>query len=434
MDILENLFLCVFVNSCSGKTIYTNPAVIRHYCVTPQYLIDTYPDWGFWEGIVFPPAYKQLMKEKRTVFYNQLNLITNKYHTTVNTPVLKTDSVEDEIEFMVQIIQEDFWEEGVSITSDELKNLPKSKMDLIGKNKIFSKLIDDLEKIADSDMPILLLGESGTGKTYIAEYIHSYSYRRNKPFFSVNCGAIPSNLLESELFGYMAGSFTGASTKGKKGLFELADGGTLFLDEIGDMPISLQVKILHVLEDGKFIPVGSTIPICSNVRIITATNKDLKKSIKNKTFREDLYWRINSFSATIPPLCKRKDDIIPLAQYYLKKLNNKYHTDKVFYPLTLVILAMYDWPGNVRELKNIIERIYILTGGKIIYENHLPKEMYNYNYNEKRHIHAFDEIIQQAQKEIIMSTYNVHGTITGVAQVLNISKSRAFRLIKQYDT
>jgi transcriptional regulator with PAS, ATPase and Fis domain len=431
LDILENLFLCVFVNDVTGKTIYTNPAVIRHYGITPAYLITTYPEWGFWEGIVFPPAYKQLMKEKRTVFYNQLNLITNKCHTTISTPVMKTDASEN-IEFMVQIIQEDFSTEEVTLIADNPKNLPDLKTDLIGQNHFFCNLIKDLEKIANSDMPILLLGESGTGKTYIAQYIHNYSHRHNKPFRSVNCGAIPSNLLESELFGYTPGSFTGANTKGKRGLFELVEGGTLFLDEIGDMPIDLQVKILHVLEDGKFIPVGSTVPVHSNVRIITATNKDLKKCMKNKTFREDLYWRINSFSSLIPPLRKRKEDIIPLAQYYLDKQNSKYHTNKIFYPQTLVILATYHWPGNVRELKNIIERIYILTGGNIIYDNHIPKEVYNSHPHDKKHYYAFDKIINQAEQEIIMSAYTFHGTITGVAQALNISKARVTRMIKRY--
>lgn len=431
LDILENLFLCVFVNDESGRTTYTNPAMIRHYGVMPHYLINTYPEWGFWEGIVFPPAYKQLMKEKRTVFYNQLNLITNNCNTTINTPVMKNDS-SNRVEFMVQIIQEDFLKKDLSINSDSRKELSNLQTDLIGKNHFFCALIKDLEKIADSDMPILLLGESGTGKTYIAEYIHNYSYRQDKPFRSINCGAIPSNLLESELFGYTSGSFTGANTKGKKGLFELAEGGTLFLDEIGDLPIDLQVKILHVLEDGKFMPIGSTVPIHSNVRIITATNKDLKKCIAIKTFREDLYWRINAFCTVIPPLRKRQEDIIPLAQYYLDKQNRKYQTKKVFYPQTLVILAMYHWPGNIRELKNAIERIYILTGGNIIFENHIPKEVYHFNIKDKKYYYTYNEIIKQAEKVIIMAAYTLHGTINGVAQALNISQGRAYRMIKQY--
>jgi transcriptional regulator with PAS, ATPase and Fis domain len=431
LDILENLFLCVFVNDDTGRTTYTNPATIRHYGVTPHYLISTYPDWGFWEGVVYPPAYKQLMKEKRTIFYNQLNLFTNNCHSTINTPVLKNDSSEN-VEFMVQIIQENFSTKDADIISDQTKDITNLRIDLIGKNHFFCTLIKELEKVADSDIPILLLGESGTGKTHIAEYIHNYSYRQDKPFRSINCGAIPSNLLESELFGYISGSFTGANTKGKKGLFELAEGGTLFLDEIGDLPIDLQVKILHVLDNGKFMPVGSTVPIHSNVRIITATNKDLKNCITEKNFREDLYWRINAFCSVIPPLRSRREDIIPLAQHYLDKHNSKYQTNKVFYPQTLVILAMYHWPGNIRELKNVIERIYILTGGNIIYENHLPKEVYRSNNKNKKHYYNYDEIIKQAEKEIIISVYNSQGTITGVSQTLSISQGRAYRMIKRY--
>ena len=250
---------------------------------------------------------------------------------------------------------------------------------------------------------------------------------------SINCGAIPDNLLESELFGYASGSFTGANTRGKKGLLESADKGTVFLDEIGDLPLNLQVKLLHAIESKSFLPVGGTTPVHVDVRIISATNKDLKTAIAQKNFREDLYWRIGSFISYIPPLRERKEDIIPLSLHYLKKQNLKYGTNKVFYSLTLLALVNYDWPGNIRELKNVIERMYVLTSGSIIYESKVPEEIrMHVPRTDDKFYYSYDQLLDQVKSYIIQDCYSRRKTSVGVAEELGITQSKASRLIRKY--
>ncbi|MGL4607083.1 MAG: sigma-54 interaction domain-containing protein [Eubacteriaceae bacterium] len=422
--ILESIFFCVFVNDASGKTIYTNPAVLRYYGKAPQELIETNSDWSTWEGIVFPPAYKELMKKKETVISRQENFITHNSYITINTPVMKKDS----IDFMIQIIQESFEEHSPVKSTKVVGKSPN----LISKNKAFKKMLGNIEKVANSDLTILLQGESGTGKTLIASHIHQISDRSSKPFRSINCGAIPSNLLESELFGYVHGAFTNANLKGKDGILKLADGGTVFLDEIGDMPLELQVKLLHVLENNTFMPVGSSKAIKVDVRFIAATNKNLLECIKKGVFRNDLYWRINSFTSTIPSLRQRREDIIPLAHHFLDQLNEKNKTMKTFHPLTLPSLAIYDWLGNVRELKNTVERMYTLTGGNIIYENHLPKEFNSLVDTFKKRPIFYNDIIAQAEEMIIQNVFKKYRTTTAVAEALGISQTRSQRLVNKY--
>ncbi|NLN97277.1 MAG: sigma 54-interacting transcriptional regulator, partial [Eubacteriaceae bacterium] len=304
---------------------------------------------------------------------------------------------------------------------------------LVGESHLFLKKILELERVAKSDMSILLLGESGTGKTLIAKHIHDCSDRAYGRFMSINCGAIQKNLIESELFGYAPDSFTGASAKGKKGLFELANKGTVFLDEIGDLPIESQVKLLHAIENKSYLPVGGTEAVEVDVRIIAATNKDIKAAIAEKTFREDLYWRIGTFESHLPPLRERREDICPLALRFLKDLNLKYVTNKVFDTVTLLTLLNYDWPGNVRELKNVIERIFVLTSGSIIYENKIPEEMrlQTAQMSGKRRIH-YDQIIDQLKAYIIQDCYQRKKTTVAVVKELGISQPKASRLIRKY--
>ncbi|WP_026394211.1 sigma-54 interaction domain-containing protein [Acetobacterium malicum] len=433
IKILENLFLGIFVSDVNGRTIYVNPAISRHYGKLPEELVN-YNDWGKWEGIIYPPAYKQILIDKKPLVYRQKNNLSRNYMVTITNPVMK-EANKDEIDFTVHVIQENF----TNFDADA-KDMPTQKIakanqrrKIIGDSHIFLKRIVELEKVAKSDMAILLLGESGTGKTLIAEYIHNTSARKNEAFMSINCGAIPDNLLESELFGYVPGAFSGASKFGKKGLFEHAHKGTIFLDEIGDLPLNLQVKLLHVLESNEFLPVGGTTPIHVDVRIVSATNKNINEQIQDKKFREDLYWRINSFTSYIPALRERKEDIILLALHYLKKYNLKNNTNKVFYPLTLLALMRYDWPGNVRELRNIVERMYVLTAGNIIYETKLPDELRHENEIQKEtYFSSYDKLLDQFKFHLINDAYNRHHTSTGVAKELGISQPKAHRLIKQY--
>ncbi len=243
---------------------------------------------------------------------------------------------------------------------------------IIGESQSLKLILDEVRKVTDTKSNVLLLGETGTGKELFARVIHHNSARRDMPFVPINCSAIPENLLETELFGHVRGAFTGAVAT-KKGILEEAEGGTVFLDEIGDMSLALQAKLLRVIEDQVIRPVGGTKGNKVDLRFVTATNKDLRAAVKQNTFREDLYYRINVISLHIPPLRERKEDIQSLTQYYLQK----YSTDmgreiKQVAPEAMELMIRYEWAGNVRELQNVIERAILISDGGVIGPEHLP--------------------------------------------------------------
>ncbi len=260
-----------------------------------------------------------------------------------------------------------------------LRNKIQGKYDfsrIIGESPAMRSVFSLIEKIVESDAIVLIRGETGTGKELIAHALHYNSRRRNKAFVTQNCAALPENLLESELFGYKRGAFSGAASD-KKGLFELADGGTLFLDEIGDMPLPLQAKLLRVLQDNEVRPLGATESRRVNVRVVAATHCDLEASIKSGEFREDLYYRLCVFPIELPPLRERKEDLPALLQHYLQHFSEKYHKPlSGFAPAALEVLLDYDYPGNVRDLHNIIERAVLMceADGSILPE-HLPDHL-----------------------------------------------------------
>ena len=246
---------------------------------------------------------------------------------------------------------------------------------IVGKSKTFVSLIEEVKKIADARSNVLLLGETGTGKELFARSIHFYSSRKDKPFIPINCSAIPDNLLESELFGYIKGAFTGAVAN-KRGLFEEADGGTVFLDEVGDLSQHLQAKLLRVIDDREIRPLGGVHSKKVDIRLITATNRNVAKAVADGVFREDLYYRINVIRLEIPPLRERKDDILVLAQYFLEKYAHEIGKDvRQIDDATGKILVDYRWPGNVRELQNIIERAVLISDGTVLRSEHLPEDI-----------------------------------------------------------
>ncbi len=246
---------------------------------------------------------------------------------------------------------------------------------IIGESARITSLIAEVKKIADSRSNVLLLGETGTGKELIARAIHYNSARQDKPFVPINCSAIPEALLESELFGYVRGAFTGATTS-KRGLFEEANGGTVFLDEIGDLTQQLQAKLLRVIDDQEIRPLGGVQSKKIDIRFVAATNKDILKTVREGLFREDLYYRINVVTINLPPLRERREDIIILTRHFLEKLSHEIGKPIRFIDDgALRLLTDYNWPGNVRELKNIIERAVLVTDGDTIRAEHLPEVM-----------------------------------------------------------
>ncbi len=320
-----------------------------------------------------------------------------------------------------------------SYIQDIDRSVKYSLDDLLGKSKEIESLKEKVKMIAASDISVLIRGESGTGKELFAHSIHQLSNRSHQPFVKINCGAIPENLLESELFGYEEGAFTGAKKGGKKGKFQLADGGTLFLDEIGDMPLNMQVKLLRVIQEGEIESIGSTESISVDVRIIAATNRPLEKMMEEKRFREDLFYRINVVPFTIPPLRERMDDIPVLLDYFIKKITKKsgkrisFVEDEVLERFT-----QYSWPGNIRELENVIEASVHLTNNEVISLDSLPdylKESSVFPVGSKK----LKEILEETEKRVLIQSINkFNDDKIEAAKALGISKSSMYEKLKKY--
>ena len=313
----------------------------------------------------------------------------------------------------------DFEQEGVS---------------LIGVSPQINKVRELVRRVAKSKAPVLILGESGTGKELVARMIHRLSERSGQ-FVDVNCASIPDELVESELFGYEKGAFTGASSR-KKGKFELADGGTLFLDEIGEMSVQSQAKLLRVLEIGSFTRLGGTQRIDVDVRTLAASNRDIKKEVERGNFRQDLYYRLSVFTIEIPPLRDRKEDIIPLAEYFLEKFAREYKKPRLYLSEEAKeILVNYDWKGNVRELKNLIERMVILADGEEISLE--PSDMASYSkegaYDYLFGIKELRSAKKEFEKKFIEYKLKLHGyDVRKTARDIGLDLSSLYRKIREY--
>jgi DNA-binding NtrC family response regulator len=306
---------------------------------------------------------------------------------------------------------------------------------VIAKSEAMQKIIDMVNRVANSKANILLTGESGVGKDVMANYIHKRSNRAENSFIVINCGAIPENLIESELFGHEKGSYTGADRMGK-GKFELADKGTIFLDEIGELPLHAQVKFLRVLQEKQIYRIGSEKSISVDVRIIAATNKNLSEEVEKGNFREDLYYRLNVVNLEIPPLRDRKDDIPVLAEYFLMEFSKDYDKKiKYFEVEALNYLMDYEWKGNVRELKNVIERSVLVANDEeeLLLKNHLPKEITGLDLNDDINDNK-EKTLADYEKMIIENTLKRYeGNKTKTAEVLGIKRQTLYNKLKDYN-
>jgi len=311
-----------------------------------------------------------------------------------------------------------------------------------GKSKKIIEAINLCQKVAPSSASVLITGESGTGKEVFAKAIHEAS-GRNGQFVAINCSAIPENLLESELFGYVEGAFTGATKQGRMGMFEFANNGTLFLDEIGDMPLGMQSKLLRVLQDGVIYKLGSGKPVYTNTRIIAATNKDLKKSIKEETFRNDLFYRLAIVQVELPPLRERKEDIKDLINLFISQVskNERIEIKKIDNRI-YNILSSYKWEGNIRELKNVIQRMVLLSNGDCISVDSIPK--YILSYEEEKYFinkdidledkYNLEKMVKTLEYEIIREVMNTTGgNKAKAAEILKIKRSTLYYKLKQYN-
>lgn len=298
------------------------------------------------------------------------------------------------------------------------------------------------DKVAPLDTTVMLLGETGVGKEVFAKYIYSGSGRKEQSFIKVNCGAIPENLIESELFGYEKGAFTGAERNGKIGLFEAANHGTIFLDEIGELPMKMQVKLLRVLQEKETTRIGSSKPVKVNVRVIAATNRNLEEMVEKKMFREDLYYRLMVFPITIPPLRERREDIIPLSTRFLEELNGKYGFHRRFTREACQLMIDYHWPGNIRELRNIVERAVIISAGDEITPECLPIFPHGHPVREDTRqkpvmigpVEDLKTAMEELELEYINHAYEKYGNVRDAARSLGMTASTFVRKRKRYMT
>lgn len=304
---------------------------------------------------------------------------------------------------------------------------------IVYKSDVMGQLLKMVERVASSDASILVLGESGTGKELIAKTIHEKSRRVHKPFVAINCGALRESLLESELFGHEKGAFTGAYTK-KLGLAEVANGGTLFLDEIGELSPGIQAKLLRFIQEGEIYRVGGKDPIKVDIRLISATNRDLEAEVMKGIFREDLFYRINTITAHMPPLRRRKEDIPLLINYFLEKGSHKHlNRGRQMSEDAMKIMVKYDWPGNIRELQNVCERLQILSEGHMIMPNDLPENVRN--PDQKIVFDDYDpslSLYELEKRYIIKALSYFDGNKTRAANALGITIKTLYNKLHEY--
>jgi PAS domain S-box-containing protein len=440
--IIENSSDGIFVTDGNGNVLTLNPASKKSIGITDEReVIGRNIDELEQSGLFSSSATRQALQKRERVTLLQTTKSGEKIIVTSNPVfddkkeivkvICNSRNITEVINLKEQLSKEKELTEFYKRELDKQKHLNQ----FVFKSSSMIKTITTVKKIADYDTTVMLLGESGVGKNVIAELIHKLSPRNKNPLIHLNCGAIPFNLLESELFGYEGGAFSGAKREGNIGKIELADKGTLFLDEIAELPLPLQAKILHVINEKKFMRVGGKKSVSVDIRVMSATNKDLDHMVRTGEFRQDLYYRLNVIKITIPPLRERKEDIPHLIKHFTDYFNKKYHTNKYFSSEALNIMQHNNWPGNIRELKNVVEQLIILSENNCIGEscfsflNGVQTPEYNNGICNNT---SLDEQIENMEKQTIMNLYKELGSSYKVAKALNISQSTASRKIRRY--
>ncbi|WNS74945.1 sigma 54-interacting transcriptional regulator [Bacillus sp. DTU_2020_1000418_1_SI_GHA_SEK_038] len=388
-------------------------------------------------NIFQPNVFELCQKQKKKVTAIQDSAGSSRVWS-VATPVYHEGKLEK-----VVVLSRDITQQSSSLKDDDTDQSLHNRLEnnhnekrLVYRSKKIEQLVTEIKRVAQFNSTILLEGDSGVGKEVFAHKIHTASPRSKQPFVRINCGAIPENLIESELFGYEKGSFTGADKNGKAGLFEMANNGTLFLDEIGELPLNMQVKLLRVLQEREVTRIGGVRPIAVNVRIITATNKDLQEMVNQGEFREDLYYRLYVIPFRIPALSERKEDILPLSIHFLEKFKQMYDIKKSFTPEAIEVLETYAWPGNVRELQNIVERLILLTDGEWIQREHALKYLYGEVKKKKKQLFVLElmplkEAVEELETQLIERGMQKYRTADKLSKVLGVSPATISRRIKK---
>ena len=440
VTIFDSINDAIFIDDELGNAVWINKACEDLYKVDREDVIGKNISFLEAEGIFSPSVARLVMEQRKEVTIVHKN-IDGKRILSTGIPIFddkgnmtKVISTSRDITELISLQNKI---EGMQSTLVELKikESPFFK-DIVAFSPAMFEVIQLADRLSKLDSTILISGESGTGKGIIAKLIHENGSTKGQPFVVINCGAIPDNLLESELFGYESGSFTGSRKEGKKGLFEVAQNGTVFLDEISELPLLLQVKILQVIQDKTIQKVGGVEPIPVNVRIISATNRNLAKQVQEGKFREDLFYRLNVVPINIPPLRERPEDIVPLIRHFLQINNEKFNELKTIDSNSMTILMKYPWPGNVRELENILERLVITTKNDAIIPENLPSFILESTRSSREldipNIKNLKKALGEVEKKILETASAKHHSSRKIAKALGVSQPTIVRKLKKY--
>ena len=432
----------VFITDGQGNVIFVNRIGAERLGTNRESLIGRNVNELIAEGIYRHSTSLDVIRTKQPIIA-EINTIGDDHSFSHSVPVLDEEgNVEMVVTNNMSVRHSREWESviaGERRRSEILRRALdhqrlRDQRVIVAKSKVMQSVLTMAGTVAPTDASVVILGESGTGKDNVAHFIHEESSRSENAFISVNCAALPEDLMESELFGYEAGCFTGALGKGKIGLFEAADGGTLFLDEIGEMSPGLQSKFLRVLENREIRRIGGVKSIPVNVRIICATNTDLQKMVEQKRFREDLYYRLSVFTLHLPPLRDRREDILPIAEFFLQELNDKYGEHKTFSKEAVETMLRYDWPGNIRELRNVVERIHVISRGEELVFSPAPLAFFEWERSPapviplpKETVPLHDYMKKTEREYIERIVKECGGSIRAAAERLHVHRSLLYR-------
>lgn len=434
-DVFEYAFDEIFVTDEQGIVVRVNSTCERHYQLAAEELVGKHVKELQKDGIFYPSATLEVIEKKRPIELVQTTKSGEYLHVRTRPVFDDEGNLRRVISYSRDLTELYQLRQKVEEMDNQLKTYKKELREtyehegLIFKSIAMQKIIETIKKVSVVDSTVLVLGETGVGKSRLVRHLHEVSHRKNESFYEINCAALPTNLIESELFGYSGGSFTGANREGKKGLLESAHKGTLFLDEIGEMPLEIQAKLLQVLQEKTFRPIGGRKLKKVDVRIVAATNRDLSEMVKRGTFRKDLYYRLNVIPISIPPLRERTEDILPLVYHYLQHFNKKYGRDVKLAPSTLQMFVGYPWEGNNREIENVIERI-VITADDVVTIEDLPIAMQESTVEQSGQ--SLYKMLEEVERNIILKAYKTCGSSYKVAEFLKISQSAATRKIKKF--
>ena len=445
--VIESSFDGIYLTDREGTTIKTNSAIERITGIPKEYYIGKKMEYLMERGILESSLTKQVIKQKKSVSRVQLNRAGQETLLTGN-PIYNDEGEIEGVVTNIRDLSELMNLQKALQKADEINkryrkqikqlkgNQESSLTNIVIKSEKVRQVYDTAKLVLNVDATVLITGQTGVGKDVLAKFIYRQSNRRLQgEFIKINCGAIPPDLLESELFGYEGGAFTGANKQGKPGMFELADRGVLFLDEIGELPLTLQVKLLRVIQEREVQRIGAIKPKKIDVRLIAATNRDLRKMVESGDFREDLFYRLHVIPISIPSLADRPEDILHLVSHYLARMNDKYEMNKSISPDLRSFLYHYDWPGNIRELSNLVERLVLLTKDPIITIDDLPpdyKSIILSTSSSHPENPTLKEAVEQAEKQVILQAVKHSSTTYELAKLLDTSQATVVRKLKKY--